>query len=169
MSTLSNSTFSTGTVTSTSNYLTTATVASTVTFSTSWFPPNAASQPTAIAIPGAGGFPKITGAAATIYANGAAVSLFSESAGSTFMWSTADPNFVQIVVGAGFTTTSSATSTAGAGTFTAYTIPGEVSIATSPAISISTAQNKFVPGAPFGTSFWPTPGPVLTPDNVINR
>ena len=166
VSTISNATFSTGTTTSTSNYLTTATVNSTVTFLTSWFPANSVSNPTAIAVPGIGGHPKITGGAATIYANGAAVSLF---AGSTFTWSTADPNFVQIVVGSSFTTTSSTTSAAGAGTFTAYTIPGEVSILTSPALSISTAQNRYVPPATFGTSFWPVPAPALTPDSVLNR
>ena len=151
-----------GTSTAAFSLITTATAASTVTFSTSWFPPNASSQPTAIAVPGIGGFPKITTAAGTINLCGAAVSLF---AGSTFTWSTADPNFCQVIVGANFTTTSSATSSlVGAGSWTIYTIPGQVSLLTSPAPFISTAQNKFVPAETIATEFWNTPAPPITPN-----
>ena len=166
-------TYSTGTAASatlTSVLITTVTLSSTVSYSTSWFAGNTDGNPTAIAIPGIGGFPRYTAGAATIYACGAAVSLFSASAGSTFTWSTGDPNFVQIVVGANFTATSSATSSlAGAGSYAAYTIPGEVSMLTSPAISISTGQNKFVPGETLASQFWNTPAPVLTPNGILNR
>lgn len=113
--------------------------------------------------PGIGGTPKLSTGQATVYACGAALSLFG-GAGST--WSSADLNFFQVVVGGTYTTSSSALINLGAGTFAAYTIPGVASLITSPAISMTTQQNRFNSPASAGTGFWLTPDPAMIPNQI---
>lgn len=154
------------TLTATYNYITTTLLPVTLTLSTSWNAANTNGVPTAILAPGVGGYPQITNQAATIYAIGAAVSLF---AGTSFTWSAAFENFGQIVVVGSATTTSSTTSAAGAGSYPVYTIPGQVSMLTSPASFAGTAPNRFVPPVTTATNFWATPSPFLTPNGVLNQ
>ncbi len=159
-------TYITGTATSaTTTYIniTTTTLASTISYSTLFFGSNTVSNPTLQAMPGVGGYARLTSGSASIFVNGAAVSMIG-SAGSTSTFSTAFPNFGLIVISPTLTTTSSTTaSVAGAGAYTIVSVPGQVSVLTSPAALVQTANNKWVPANTFATEFWLTPNPLLLP------
>jgi hypothetical protein len=144
--------------TSVVNLATTSTVAL---YTLSYF---STTGPTAQFFPGAGGFPKYNAGAATLFALAAAVSLWGTNSTT---WSSADPNFFQVVIGNAFTTSSSTTSSlAGAGSFAAYTFPGQASVITSPASLITTGP-QFPAALTTATGFWLTPGPVLSPEQAL--
>lgn len=113
--------------------------------------------------PGIGGTPKLTSSAQTVYCRGAAVSLFGWGGATSNTWSSSDPNFFAVVIGAKYTTTSSATTNLGAGSFAIYTFPGQASIITSPCLPIFTQDNRYAPGITLGTRFWQLPNALLTP------
>lgn len=135
---------------------TTAPISSTFAESATW------STQTAVNIPGVGGTVKLGAGAATIWAINAAISLFWNSMST---WSNADFNLFGIVIGGTATTSSSTTSDLGAGAFRMFTLPGQASMISSPAVSMTTsntsqiaslgATGALVPAG--GTRFWLTP------------
>ena len=159
-------TYQTGTAASaTTTYIeiTSTTLASTVSYSTLFFGSNTVSRPTLQAMPGVGGYARLTSGSASIFVNGAAVSMIG-SGGSTSTFSTAFPNFGLVVISPTLTTTSSKTaSLAGAGAYTIVSVPGQVSVITSPAALVETGQNKWTPPSTVATEFWLTPNPLLIP------
>lgn len=162
ISDLGNMTIINGILTNTTAFISTMTVLSTSTWSTLSIPSATSNSPTIQFTPGVGGIPKYSAnsAGATIYANAAAISLIGSSASTT--WSSADPNFFQVVIGAAFTTSSSSSS-GPEGTYPHYTIPGQASIISSPAMLVTTGNNPFVDANTQATSFWRVPDPVLNP------
>ena len=147
-----------GSITKTSNYVSTQTNNAPVTWTQ-----NTTSGTVFQYFPGAGGSCKFNPGPVTLNVSGAAVSL----AGNSTTWSTASPAFLQVVIGGSFTTTSSTTSSlAGAGAFSIWTIPGIASVITSPAYSISTCRDRFVPALTSASRFWLTPDPFLLPLQV---
>jgi hypothetical protein len=144
-----------GSITKTSNYISTQIGNAPVTWTK-----NTTSGTVFQFFPGAGGTCKFHPGPVTLNVSGAAVSL----AGSSTSWSTGTPNFLQVVIGGSFTTSSSATSSlAGAGAYSVYTIPGIASVVTSPAYSISTCRDRFVHALTSATRFWLTPDPFPLP------
>jgi mucin-22 len=144
-----------GSITKTSNYISTQIGNAPVTWSQ-----NTTAGTVFQYFPGAGGSGKFHPGPVTLNVSGAAVSL----SGNSTTWSTATPAFLQVVIGGSFTTTSSTTSSlAGAGAFSIWTIPGIASVITSPAYSISTCRDRFVHALTSASRFWLTPDPFPMP------
>lgn len=163
ISVLGQITFVSGTASTVYPYVTTTTTLSTTTYSTLSTPTSAGVTPSSQHQPGVGGHGKFAGAPDTIYCIGAAVSLIGFGTAST-TWSSADPNFFQVVIGGSFTTTSSTTSASGGlGSFAAYTIPGQASLISSPALFVTTQNGPYAIPITTATGFWKTPDPALTP------
>ena len=144
-----------GTITNTSNYISTITGNSPVTWTQ-----NTTAGTVFQFFPGAGGTAKLTTGAVTLNVSAAAVSL----SGPSTTWSTATPNFLQVVIGGSAVASASAlSSVAGLPGFTVWTIPGIASVITSPAYSVSTCRDRFVKAITSASQFFLTPPPFLLP------
>jgi hypothetical protein len=156
--------FITVTIGTTVTAVTTSTITSGSTYTSQSYPSQSTAFPSIQFAPGVGGFPKFTGNAATINVVNGAVSLIGWSGGSSTTWSTATPNYLEIVIGASFTASSSQNTD-----FPRYTIPGQASIISSPISLISTRQDAGQGADVVATQFWQIPNPVLAPRDTVQK